>query len=227
MPSYALDQDAARKAGTVGRITATGRYLGTLTHAWFEESENHAHALKFKFKAIDGATAEVAVWTHNKEGKPLSGFNLLQALMTCLKLRKLESVRGQVPIYDRREKKDVEQVREVYPDLTGKPIGLFLEAEISKYTDDHGNDAEYTRMVLAAPFRAEDGKMAGEILDQKPKAEQADKYEVYLLAKKPRTQDRREKPGERDERGVYGGQTGSYANQGGSGGGFDDDDIPF
>lgn len=219
MPSYTLDPSAARQAGQPGRIQTTGRYLGHIVTAWFEESAGGASAFKFKFKAADGGHAEVAVWTHNKDGKPLSGFNLLQALMTCCELRTLESQRGQVEIYDRREKKDVAQVREVYPALAGKSVGLFLETETSLYTDDDGKDGEFTRMLLAAPFRATDNKMAVEILDKKPKAEAADRYEVWLAGKKPKVQDRRQAPGY--DRGPTGGDHGSQA------GNFADDEIPF
>lgn len=218
MPSFTLDQDAARKAGQPGRIQTTGRYKGTITDAWYEESEKGSQAFKCKFKSDDGQSAELAVWTHNKDGKPLSGFNLVQALMACCSLRALESKRGTVELYDRREKKDVAQVREVYPEIAGKKVGLFLETELSQYTDDNGQDGEYTRMLLAAPFRYEDGKMAGEILDKKPKAEQADKFETYLLAKKPRVQDRRVAPGY--DRGAQGA---SHEDTGA----FDDSDIPF
>src|SRR5690348_13925829 len=97
MPSFALDQDAARKAGTPGRIQTTGSYVGTIVAAWYEESAGSgnkpggAQAFKFKFKDDSGASAEVAVWTHNRDGKPLSGFNLVQALMVCCSLRTLES----------------------------------------------------------------------------------------------------------------------------------------
>ena len=205
MPNFTLDQDAARKAGQPGRIQSTGRYKGTITDAWYEESEGGAQAFKFKFKSDDGQSAELAVWTHNKDGKPLSGFNLVQALMACCSLRSLNSAQGTVELYDRHEKKDVPKVRQVYAEIAGKKVGLFLETEVSMYTKDDGQDGEYTRMLLAAPFRYEDGKMAAEILDKKPKAEQADKFEAYLMAKKPRVQDQREKPGDRDARGVYGG----------------------
>lgn len=219
MPSFTLDQDAARKAGQPGRIQTTGRYKGTITDAWYEESEKGSQAFKCKFKSDDGQSAELAVWTHNKDGKPLSGFNLVQALMACCSLRTLESKRGTVELYDRREKKDVAQVRDVYPQLAGAKVGLFLETELSQYTDDNGHDAEYTRMLLAAPFRYEDGKMAGEILDKKPKAEQADKFEAYLLGKKPRVQDRRMEPGyDRGAQGMHTNHTDPMT---------DDDDIPF
>lgn len=220
---FKLDTDAARKAGQPGRIQATGRYKGHIVAAWHEESEKGTQGFKCEFKSDDGQHAEIAVWTHNKDGKPLSGANLIHALMACTSLRELTASAGTVKLYDRKEQKEVDKPRQVYAALAGKPVGLFLEAEKSLFTKDDGSDGEFIRMNLAAPFRAEDGKMAKEILDKSPKAEAADKYEAWLMARPMRTQDRREKAGNAypDGTGVYGGQ----GQQGG--GGFDDDDIPF
>lgn len=223
MPSYNLNPDEARKAGQPGRINATGRYKGTIEAAWWEESEKGSQSFNVKFKSDDGQGATLATWTHGKTGQVLSGFGVMQAVMTCCELRGIESRKGEVLLYDSQQGKEVAKPREVYPALAGKKIGLFLEAEKSIFTyesgDKAGQDGEFTRMLLAAPFRYSDDKMAAEILDKKPKAEQADKYEVFLMGRKPRVNDRR-------------GQTQHYTDNDGnrqaaSGGGFDDDDIPF
>lgn len=219
---FKLDTDAARKAGQPGRIQATGRYKGQIVAAWHEESQGGAQGFKCQFKSDDGQHAEIAVWTHNKDGKALSGANLIHALMACTSLRELTASAGTVKLYDRKEQKDVDKPRQVYAALAGKPVGLFLEAEKSLFTKDDGSDGEFIRMNLAAPFRAEDGKMAKEILDKSPKAEAADKYEAWLMARPMRTQDRRVQPG--FDRGA-GHADASYGER--AGGGFDDDDIPF
>ena len=220
--NFKLDPEAARKAGQPGRIQATGRYKGHIVAAWYEESEKGTQGFKCEFKSDEGQHAELVVWTHNKDGKALSGDNLIHALMACTSLRELTASAGTVKLYDRKEQKDVDKPRQVYAALAGKPIGLFLEAEKSLFTKDDGSEGEFMRMNLAAPFRAEDGKMAKEILDKSPKAEAADKFEAWLLAKPLRINDRRVEPGY--DRGAGGGE---YTGPSGSTGGFDDDDIPF
>ena len=219
--NFRLDPDAARQAGQPGRIQATGRYKGHLVAAWYEESEKGTQGFKCAFKSDDGQHAELAVWTHNKDGKELSGAKLIHALMACTSLRELTASAGTVKLYDRKEQKEADKPRQVYAALAGKPVGLFLEAEKSLFTKDDGSEGEFIRMNLAAPFRAEDGKMAKEILDKSPKAEAADRYEAWLMARPMRTQDRRVEPGY--DRGSSGGHDGGQS----TGGGFDDDDIPF
>jgi hypothetical protein len=221
--TFDFEADSARKSGQPGRISETGAYMGKIVAAWDEESKGGAQSFNIKFKSDDGQEAVITHWVIGKDGKRLRGFNDIQALMACCGIRQIKSEPGTVKLYDRQEKKETDQRRDVYPMLAGKPVGLFLEKETQQYTDNDGKDQEFDRILLAAPFRYEDRKMAAEILDKRPKAELAERYEKFLMSRKPRVQDRREQRGNEypDDSGVYGGKHVDSRTD------YDDDSIPF
>jgi hypothetical protein len=224
MNDFELDTEQARKADSTGRISENGGYKGEILAAWKEISKQGTQGFAVKFKTDEGQTNVFTLWVKNAKGEKLSADKIVHKIMTCTSLRALPSKPGVVGIYNFQQKKDINEDKEIYPDLAGKRIGFLLERENELYTSD-GTDKESYKMQIFAPFRYEDHKMAAEILDKSPKAQQYEKVLNWIVNKKPRINDRRTKSGDLDAyadgSGVYGGRHGGSPDLG------NEDDIPF
>lgn len=167
---YTLDPTAARQADNQGAyLKETGKYVGTFTRAEKLVSKNKGtHGIGFTFEANDKRTTRFDIWTAKPNGEHLSGFNTLQAIMTILRLRGIQPAHGKVERYDYDSKKNITVDAEVFPDLTGKPIGLVLRStEFEKVKDGYPTGETGWRLEPVAPFDAQTEFTASEILDKK------------------------------------------------------------
>lgn len=209
MRDYTLNMEAAKAAGTSQRITETGRYVGRFTRAQSVVSrQKSSEGIEFTFEADDGRAADyLTVWTHDVDGKELAGFKMLNALMTCMKLREIKATKSKVE----RDGKSEEAF--VYPALLQK-IGLLLQRET--YEKTTGGEGFKFNIVL--PFAHDTGLTALEILERKTTPEQADKIAATLADRAPRR-----KPGA----GGSGRGNGDPGPSYDGGAGIPDDDVPF
>ena len=170
--SFNLDPEAAKQANNGGkRINESGKYVGTIKAAWHEVYPSGAEAVLIKFDSDQGQEAgPLMLFTHGKDGQTLGGFNTVQAMMTCVQARALTPQQGQVELYDFDTQKEVTKQKDIYPELTGKRIGLLLreehvtEKDGTPKTRDDGSIK--TRMIMFAPFCAETERTASEILER-------------------------------------------------------------
>lgn len=210
---YALDTQAAKEANSGGkRIKESGKYIGTFKAAWYEQNDKGTESVHFLFESNDGQEAgPLALYTHNGKGEPLPSFKTFNAILTCLKLRGVRAKVGKVELYDFNSGGMVLKDKELYPDIAGKPIGLVLQRE--EYEKQDGAIGE--RMIIVGPFESATGRMAVEILDNKPAStlEGLMKWLEANPVKKHR--------GGRQQHGSTGG---GYQQTSSS---FADDDIPF
>lgn len=205
---YTLNPGAAKAAGVASRITENGKYIGKITRAEGKTSTHRSEGVELSFETDEGLKADyVSIWTHNRDGKELGGFKTLNALMTVLELREIESVNGKVTEADGKTRDAI-----LFPTLHRR-VGMVMQRE--EYEKRGGGTGYEMRLVL--PFNADSGKTAKEILERLPTAEQADKAAALLQTRKakPRTN------GGSGGTGDYGGQPGD------PGPGLPDDDIPF
>lgn len=209
---YALDTEAAKKANSGGkRITEAGPYNGTFRAAFYEKNERGTESVSFLFDAENGQEAgPLTVYTHNGKGEPLSGYDALNALMTCMRIRGLKAKSGQVELYDFNSQSMVTKTKELYPDFAGKPVGLFLRKE--EYTKQSGEIG--TRLVIAGSFDPKTLQMAGEILGKSESANAWEHMRSWLEAN-PVKHQKGSKPASSTP------VTGHSADD------FADDDIPF
>ncbi|WP_344234479.1 hypothetical protein, partial [Cupriavidus gilardii] len=155
-------------------------------------------------------TANFTLWTLNADGKELFGYKQLQALMTCLRVKHLETKTAIVKKWDRVANQVLDVEADIFEDLMDRPIGILFETE--EYEKNDGSLG--LKVVPAAFFDADTELMASEILDKKVQPAQLAKMLPTLkhrpLKKAVATQQR-------------------HASPAPSGGGFDDmdDDIPF
>jgi hypothetical protein len=209
---YALNPQAARQAEQRSeRITEIGKYVGQFTRAEDIESSKGTRGIDFAFVTADKQTANFTLWTFNSAEKELFGFKQLQALMTCLRVKNIDTTERVVKKWDSESQQVEEFDADVFLDLMDKPIGILFETE--DYQKRDGSIG--TKVVPAAFFEASSELMASEILDKKAAAHQLAKMIPNLR--------------HRPLRNAPAAPTPATRQAAPAGGGFDDmdDDIPF
>lgn len=211
--SYALDTQAAKEANTGGkRITETGKYLGTITAAFYEQNQRGTESVNIMFTSDNGQeVGPLNLYTHNGSGEELAGYKMLNALMTCAKVKALNWKTGPLELYDFDEQRVVTKQKECAVELSGKKIGLVLQQE--EYEKSAGGIGE--RMVISAPFEHATELMAAEILSGQKQPSALGNF-MQFIAKNPVRKLR--KSGQQQSQPASQ-QTGDYDKF--------DDDIPF
>jgi hypothetical protein len=177
---YQLDVKAARNADSGGSsIKELGKYVGEFTQAKVLTAKSGALGIEFSFKSTSGQKARLSIYTQSASGEHYQGYDILMAIMTCMRLRNIAPVLGQATKYDPNSHKDVEEECEIFPDLCN-PIGVLIETE--DYEKQNGSTG--TRMVLKNVFQASTELTATEILDRKTEPLQLERL-VSLLKHKP------------------------------------------
>jgi hypothetical protein len=210
MSEYNLDTEAAKQADTGGgRITETGKYVGQFTVAKKVISKKGTQGIEFSFASDNGQSADyLSMWTVNQAGEHIFGFKQLMALMTCLRVRGIDSSQGTIEEYDRDAGAVIKKSAEVYKDLMHKPIGILLQME--EYEKKDGSIGE--KASFAGFFDPKTEQVAAEILD-KSEARVLEKLVGQLTPV-------------RKLKGSRGAAPASYSNSMPPSA-FDDDSIPF
>lgn len=175
MRSYEHNDDLARQAGASNFIDATGKYKGKIVRAEAVTSRNKTEGVEFTFEADDGRMARyLTCWTYNDKGEALYGLKMLNAILTCARVRAIKPEVASI--------KDGDATRQatVFPALENKPIGLLLQRE--GYLKDNGETGY--KFNIFTPFHAQTELTAGELLDSKTTPEALPKI-LATLADKP------------------------------------------
>lgn len=172
--NFDLDTTAAKESNSGGkRINEPGVYTGKFRAAFYEKNEKGTESVNLIFVSDAGQeVGPLSLYTHNFKGEPLPSYKTLNAIMACMRLRKLDSQVGKVLLYDFDQQADVSKDKEIYPALIGPRIGLVLQGE--EYENSRGEVK--TRMLIGAPFDAESRRMADEVLGQSEVAKALDRY---------------------------------------------------
>ncbi|MGQ5522954.1 hypothetical protein ACUHMQ_06790 [Chitinimonas sp. PSY-7] len=182
--SYEIDVQAARKADEKSsRISSTGNYIGTFKHAIARTSQiKGTEGVELHFETADKQEARFTLWTFKGTGEPLSGFNTLQAILTCLQIRNINAVPSRAELYDRNTGgKSMQNVHQ-YTDLIGKPIGLLLQLAPEEYVKQ-GTVAIANKIEIFGVYQANTSLVASEILS---KSSKPDKLAKMIAALKDR-----------------------------------------
>jgi hypothetical protein len=210
---YALDTQSARKADSTGnQIKEIGKYTGKFTQAEDITAKSGTRGIALEFEAASGQKARLSIYTLKADGTRIMGFDMLMALMACMKLRDIKPQVGTVGFYDFDTKQESTREGSIFPDLCGKPIGLLLETEEYEKADG----SVVNRMVLSGCFQADTELTASEILDRKTSPVLLEKMVARLHHRPLKTR--------RAPQAAMPAQGGAKASSG-----FDDmdDDIPF
>lgn len=212
--SYKLNTENAKQVGQPGRIQERGAYTGVFTRAEAIVSREGTQGIEFAFKSDDGQTADyLTLYTINKDGKEIYGRKVLDAIMTCMKVRDISAQRATVQKYDHTAGREVPCDALIFSSLMNKPIGLMMVRE--EYEKNDGTTG--WKMTIVSPYEASTHKMAREVLEQKP----AESFEKILVTLADRPLKRKSTVPSASGRRHDPDQT--------TGTGFDDmdDDIPF
>jgi len=206
---YELDTKLATEADKRNsRISKTGAYSGTIIRAVaIPPNANGTRGIEIEFKAEGGETDRLPLYTHKGNGEGLPSLKVVNAIMTCAKVRSLTEKPATVKRWDREAQAEVDKQVNVYPELEGKPMGLLIEMEESEYDGKVRN-----RPVLVGAYEPSGRFMASEILAKATKPTQLDKFIATLR--------------DRSQLGRKGGTPASAGNGSPKAIEFDDD-IPF
>lgn len=207
---YTLDTNQARKADIVGgMISEIGQYSGTIEVAYVIKAQTGARGVGIVFKSASGEKAKFTLYTHNKNGDKIMGFDQLMALMTVVKVRDIKPVQAMIKQWDSEQRKEVDVKADVFPELQAKPLQVLFQTE-----EYEANDRSIKTKVAPRYFLSIDGFSASEILDKKTEPKHGEQMRKSL----------RHRP-------IKGGSHAAPAPKTSSGGGsgFDDmdSDIPF
>jgi len=228
--SYTMDPQAAAEAGQSNRINATGAYPGQFTRAEAVTSDKGTQGIEFSFVDKLGREAGfLSLWTYKADGTPLSGFKMLCAIMTCMKVREITPVMQSVEKWENGQK--VKASAMVYPTIMNKDIGMLLAVE--PYEARDGSVKE--QMVVEGAYEVAGNRTAKNVLSKAPDDGSLAKWIASL---KDRTLRKRKPapggyPAQREHgQHSHAGGNEEYANGHANGhapGGFSDmdDDIPW
>lgn len=94
---YQLDKQAAMNADkTSNWLTETGKYVGKILCAEDIKAATGTRGVALTLQVHDGRETRQFIYTVKSDGEKLSGYDLLMAMMTCLKLRGIQPAPGQV-----------------------------------------------------------------------------------------------------------------------------------
>lgn len=176
--NFDLDAAAAKEANNAGkRITQSGAYVGTFRAAFYEKNDRGTESVNLILAAENGQeTGLLSLYTHNGSGEELPSYKTLNAIMACLRLRRIETKPGKVTLYDFTAGEDVVRDRDVYPSLMGPRIGLVLQGE--EYVA--GNGETKVRMIVVGVYDPASRRMADEVLSSAQEAKSLDRLLAWL-----------------------------------------------
>lgn len=167
--SYTLDTKAASAADNiVSRIDQSGKYVGVLTRVEIVASKQGTEGVEFSFRSDDGATADfLTLWTYKASGEALPSLKTLNAMMTVVRVKSLTPTSGQVEKWDSTSGQRGKFSATIFPELTGKRIGLLLQRE--EYAKRDGSIG--AKVNIVGCFDPESELTASEILARKTEPE--------------------------------------------------------
>lgn len=162
--SYQLNPNNAKQVGVTSRIQEKGAYPGTFTRAEAIQSKKGTHGIELSFRSNDGETADyLTLWTHSNDGKELYGRKVVDALMTCMKLRQIAPRLGSVKKYDPELREETTVQATIFPELMNRPIGVMLVRE--EYEKSDGSTG--WKLVIVGAFDPVNGTVPVEILENR------------------------------------------------------------
>lgn len=162
--TYKMNPAAAKSIGVSDFINEKGAYTGVFTRAEIVRSPKGTQGVEFDFKSTEGQHARfLTVWTVNSEGKELHGRKILDAIMTCIGVRSIETSTVKFPKWDAQAGAEVQAHGEGFASLMNVPVGVVLVRE-QYLALDH---TPKWKNVILCPFEAATGRLAGERLESK------------------------------------------------------------
>lgn len=179
---FTLDTKSAASYGNASQfISDSGKYVGVLIRAAHAVSKSGTQGLDLAIRTDAGGTIDyVTLWHTKSDGSHLSGFDAINALMTCLRIRGAKAGQHTAEKWDKDAKEYRKVQLEGYQEFCGKKIGVVLQATIEH--DQDGKDRNGKQII--GWFEPATELTASEILAKSSKPEQLAK-QIEYLAKVP------------------------------------------
>jgi hypothetical protein len=163
---YQLDKQAAMNADkTSNWLTDTGKYIGRIVSAEDIKATTGTRGIALTLQSDDGRETRQFIYTVKMDGEKLPGYDLVMALMTCLRLRDIKPASGPVKRWDADAKQEYTEEGTVFPELANKPIGFLLQKTEEPSRKNPGETAWSAKLV--AVFDPQSELTAAEILTGK------------------------------------------------------------
>lgn len=211
--AFTLDVESAKKADQEGgRISQTGKYIGTIKRFEFIVSKGGTQGVEIFFEDDSKQEANLTLWTQKADGAPIFGRDKVMALMTVTGTHTLTPQDTTAEKYDFDVGAKIQQPVTIAPEISNKRVGFLIQME--EYQKNDGTIGK--KPTLVSSFR-EDGFMAKEIIEKKTQPEQLSKAYERLM-----------KNGDKKLQGQQQQSSGGYGNtQNTSNNNYLDDDLPF
>lgn len=180
--SFTCNQEKACSVAGFQGISQTGMYIGLITQCEISDKnakgEPGATYIELAFKAkqwkMKDATGNVSEGTGeamafirtyitNRAGERAFGYDIIDALMTVLKIDKMDAQPAKVFGRNYRNNKQTHDGYRI-PALEKQVVGLLLQRENDGYTDNKGEYHENYRLNIITPFDAKTKQCAKEVL---------------------------------------------------------------
>lgn len=175
---YDLNAKAAIEASSGGnRLNQPGAYDGKILFAFYDKNNNGTESFNFVFESDEGqVTPVISLYTHKANGEELLSFNMLNALITCVRQKSLSATKDTLKLYDFDRRDTVPTDKMVYKSLTNAPIGVVFRQE--EYLNN--NQELKKRLLLAGVYEKATRMVAVEILQRHTKATALDRLIEYV-----------------------------------------------
>lgn len=178
-----LNAESARAADNrQSGIQSAGKYVGQLTKAEFSENRSKgSQGINFGFVSSSGEEANTHVnlkyFKDGREQDNEGGFQLLDALLVCLRIKELDNpIPMKVEKWNNGQKEQVDGFQ--FTQLLNKPVGVVYRME--EYYNDKGELKH--RPLLVTWFDAKDERVASEILDKATEAKNLERTMAWVAA---------------------------------------------
>lgn len=176
--AFNLDTESAKKADSEGgRISKTGKYVGTIVRAEFVQSKGGTYGIEVAFTTEDKLEATSTFWTFKADGTPIFGRDKVNALMACASVKTLTPTETTIEKYNFEAGSKILQPATVAPELENKPIGLLIQME--EYLKNDGTIGK--KPVIVSAFNPANNLMAKEILERKTTPEALENAYARLM----------------------------------------------
>lgn len=175
--AFTLDVESAKKADQEGgRISQTGKYVGTIKRFEFIVAKSGTKGVDIFFETDSKEEATLTLYTEKSDGTPIFGRDKVMALMTVTGARTLTPQDTTAEKYDFDVGAKIQQPVTIAPEIANKRVGFLIQME--EYQKNDGTIGK--KPILISSFR-EDGFMAKEILEMKTQPEQLNKAYERLM----------------------------------------------
>ena len=174
--SYSYEASAITEVGTGQFIDETGMYDAFILCAAYEKNSKGTEGISLLLSIRDIEVGPFYIYTHRGDGSTLPGYRLIQSIMVCTGVAKLDAQMGKIKRWNSDLGARREEDGEVYPAFVQKRLFAALQQE--EYVKKSGDVGIQLRLLDV--FKVPDLRSAYEIKQKHPTANAYKTCKTYL-----------------------------------------------